>query len=60
MKNNSWQPAVTEQCAEMMTITNSSGTPTETTVFHVYCNNFIEDCKEVCKAKLQQRKKNTK
>lgn len=37
VKNNSWQPAVTVQCAEMMTIMNSSGTPTETTVLHVCC-----------------------
>lgn len=37
MKNNSWQPAVTAQCAEMMTVMNSSGTPTEATVFHMYC-----------------------
>lgn len=40
MKNNTWQPGVTAQSVEMMTVTNSSGTPTEPMVLHV--------CSAVC------------
>lgn len=37
MKNNGWLLALTTQYVEMMTITNSSGTPAEAMVSHIYC-----------------------